>query len=283
MQWLDKSGLAEVISKMKSYTRSLLEIGSVGHPGMLAPDGTSITVDENGTISSVFEGGVEPTVDNALSLTSENPVQNQVITACINDMNDSLDIVKAHAKATGNVHNLTLSDLGIANVENKSSSDIRGEITKENVVDALGYEPNDSGQSPEHTCECNIRYNKYTDYIQIYDVHTDKWIDFMKSNLITPQLDAGLYDESYNMLISWDDLMAGIAEEYGEWNMETSSSGDKISKYLNKHSVGGCLVIPGTVTKINSYVLEECSSLTRIIIPDSVTSIGGYAFRSCSR
>lgn len=57
MQWLDKNGLEEVISKMKSYTRSLFKIGSVGHPGMLAPDGTSITVDENGTISSVFERG----------------------------------------------------------------------------------------------------------------------------------------------------------------------------------------------------------------------------------
>lgn len=68
-------------------------------------------------------------------------MQNAVITECINDMNDSLDIVKAHAKATGNVHNLTLADLGIENVENKSSADIRGELTKEDIIKALGYEP----------------------------------------------------------------------------------------------------------------------------------------------
>ena len=56
MQWLDKNGLADIISRSKAYARSLFKIGTVGHPGMLAPDGTSIIVDENGTISSVFEG-----------------------------------------------------------------------------------------------------------------------------------------------------------------------------------------------------------------------------------
>ena len=59
MQWLDKNGLADIISRSKAYARSLFKIGTVGHPGMLAPDGTSIIVDENGTISSVFEGGVK--------------------------------------------------------------------------------------------------------------------------------------------------------------------------------------------------------------------------------
>lgn len=57
MPWLDKEGLADVIARSKVYAKSLFKIGSVGEPGMLAPDGTSIIVDENGTISSVFEGG----------------------------------------------------------------------------------------------------------------------------------------------------------------------------------------------------------------------------------
>lgn len=119
-----------------------------------------------------LRGGVELAVDNALSLTSENPVQNQVITACINDMNDSLDIVKAHAKATGNVHNLTLSDLGIANVENKSSADIRGELTKENVVDALGYEPNDSTQVDGTTIKYNSDHKLYAPHSHLHSNKT---------------------------------------------------------------------------------------------------------------
>ena len=144
MPWLNKDGLADVIARSKSYAKSLFKIGSVGSPGILAPDGTSITVDENGTISSPnntyreltkaeYDALTEEeknngtiyfitdaydanaiTVDNALSTESTNAVQNKIITECINDMNDSLDIVKAHVKETGNVHGLTLSDLGIA-------------------------------------------------------------------------------------------------------------------------------------------------------------------------
>ncbi|MEZ3435747.1 MAG: hypothetical protein K1W34_14225 [Lachnospiraceae bacterium] len=40
----------------------------------------------------------------------------------------------------GNV-NISKSDIGLGNVENKSSNTIRGEITKENVTSALGYTP----------------------------------------------------------------------------------------------------------------------------------------------
>lgn len=47
-----------------------------------------------------------------------------------------------HSQMTfGNPHNVTKTDIGLDNVENKSSSDIRGEITKTNVTDALGYTP----------------------------------------------------------------------------------------------------------------------------------------------
>ena len=42
---------------------------------------------------------------------------------------------------SGNPHNVTKSDLGLENVENKSSAVIRGELTKDNVTSALGYTP----------------------------------------------------------------------------------------------------------------------------------------------
>lgn len=44
-------------------------------------------------------------------------------------------------KTSGNPHNVTKSDVGLGNVENKSSATIRGELTKTNVTDALGYTP----------------------------------------------------------------------------------------------------------------------------------------------
>ena len=38
-------------------------------------------------------------------------------------------------------HTHTKADVGLSNVENKSSATIRGELTKANVTDALGYTP----------------------------------------------------------------------------------------------------------------------------------------------
>ena len=46
-----------------------------------------------------------------------------------------------HSQKTGNPHGTTKSDLGLGNVENKSSATIRGELTKTNVTTALGYTP----------------------------------------------------------------------------------------------------------------------------------------------
>ena len=51
-------------------------------------------------------------------------------------------IAYAHSqKTSGNPHGVTKSDVGLGNVENKSSAKIRNEITKDNVTRALGYTP----------------------------------------------------------------------------------------------------------------------------------------------
>lgn len=46
-----------------------------------------------------------------------------------------------HSTSTGNPHKTTKADLGLGNVENKSSATIRGELTSANVTTALGYTP----------------------------------------------------------------------------------------------------------------------------------------------
>lgn len=51
-------------------------------------------------------------------------------------------IAYAHSqKTSGNPHGVTKSDVGLGNVENKSSAEIRNDITKVNVTTALGYTP----------------------------------------------------------------------------------------------------------------------------------------------
>ena len=53
---------------------------------------------------------------------------------------DALQAVKSVAGKTGTV-TLTKGDVGLGNVDNKSSATIRGEITSGNVTNALGYTP----------------------------------------------------------------------------------------------------------------------------------------------
>nr|WP_309101688.1 hypothetical protein [Fredinandcohnia onubensis] len=57
--------------------------------------------------------------------------------------------VYVHPAGT-NPHNTTKSDVGLGNVENKSSATIRSEITSKNVTDGLGFTPvKNGGSTPE--------------------------------------------------------------------------------------------------------------------------------------
>lgn len=52
---------------------------------------------------------------------------------------------------SGNPHNVTKSQIGLSNVENKSGATIRSEMTKEEVVDALGYTPPTTNTNTTYT------------------------------------------------------------------------------------------------------------------------------------
>ena len=64
-------------------------------------------------------------------------------------------IAYAHSqKRSGNPHGVTKSDVGLGNVENKSSAEIRNDITQDNVTTALGYIP--ANQSDLNTLSSQI-------------------------------------------------------------------------------------------------------------------------------
>ncbi|OUO26025.1 hypothetical protein [Eubacterium sp. An3] len=55
-------------------------------------------------------------------------------------------LFNTHTTNKNNPHGVTKSQIGLANVENKSSATIRGEMTSDNVTDALGYTPLDAAK-----------------------------------------------------------------------------------------------------------------------------------------
>ena len=57
-----------------------------------------------------------------------------LITSVENNLN-------SHTLNKSNPHEVTKEQIGLSNVENKSSATIRSELTKENIVDGLGYTP----------------------------------------------------------------------------------------------------------------------------------------------
>lgn len=90
--------------------------------------------------------------ENALYLTPDDGADlNDYVTA--EQLNTKADIEHKHKisdvtdleTALGNKsdvsHTHSKEDIGLGNVENKSSATIRGEITKENIIEALGYTP----------------------------------------------------------------------------------------------------------------------------------------------
>ena len=87
-----------------------------------------LSTDDKKKLDGIANGANKTTVDTALSTTSTNPVQNKAVKAALDKKSDS-------------THTHTKSDIGLGNVENKSSATIRGEITSDNIIAALTYTP----------------------------------------------------------------------------------------------------------------------------------------------
>lgn len=154
----------------------------------LKVDGTSITIDGNGVIHGAA-------IDDAFSLTSENAVQNKVVKTKFDEVDQKINAnettISSHKNDQNNPHNVTKSQLNLGNVEDKSSETIRGEITKENVTNALGYTPYTPNEVDNKfsTLETNIDWKEavetFADIAVAYPSPKDGWTVNVKDNNIT--------------------------------------------------------------------------------------------------
>ena len=154
----------------------------------LKVDGTSITIDGNGVVHGA-------TIDDAFSLTSENAVQNKVVKAKFDEVDQKINAnettILSHKNDKNNPHSVTKEQVGLGNVEDKSSETIRGEITKDNVTTALGYTPYTPNEVDNKfsTLETNIDWkeavNTFDDIATIYPNPEDGWTVNTKDNNIT--------------------------------------------------------------------------------------------------
>ena len=98
--------------------------------------------DKTGTIHDLGDSRVDA-FESELSGASHNVPYSPAVLAKTNAIEAS---VSAHIGNTANPHKVTKAQIGLANVENKSSTQIRSELTKENVTNALGYTPIDESR-----------------------------------------------------------------------------------------------------------------------------------------
>ena len=108
------------------------------HPAPRFKVGDGITKVSNLPFVSKYSVGLS-NVDNTSDL--NKPVslaQNVAINQAMSEVGSEL---AAHTSRIDNPHSVTKAQLGLSNVEDKSSSTIRAELTKDNVTTALGYTP----------------------------------------------------------------------------------------------------------------------------------------------
>lgn len=95
--------------------------------------------DKTGTIHDLGDSRVDA-FETELSGAEHNVPYSPAVLAKTNAIETS---ISDHVGNTANPHKVKKEQIGLANVENKSSSQIRSELTKENVTNALGYTPID--------------------------------------------------------------------------------------------------------------------------------------------
>ena len=135
--------------------------------------------------------------------------------------------LNSHIENKTNPHNVTKKQLGLENVENKSSSAIRGEITKDNVTNALGYTPytpneiDNKFSALETKIDWKEAVNTYADIASTYPSPEDGWTVNVKNTDYTYRYNGEKWVAiSANAVPKATDEIDGILskEDYAKFN-----------------------------------------------------------------
>ena len=140
-------------------------------------DGTDLQTKMNSVDKSISDEvtrakGAESTLTTNL---------NSEISRATTKENEIASNLSSHTGNKSNPHSVTKAQVGLGNVENKSSATIRGEITKSNVTTALGYTPYTPNEVDNKlsALETNIDWKEsvatYADIATTYPKPVDGW------------------------------------------------------------------------------------------------------------
>lgn len=99
-----------------------------------------------GNVPNVATNDQTPTFTEASLLANINT--GEKVSTLYGKIKKAITDLIAHIANKNNPHSVTKSQVGLGNVENKSSETIRNEITKENVTNSLGYTPIETESDP---------------------------------------------------------------------------------------------------------------------------------------
>ena len=132
-----------------------------------------------GNVPNVTTNNQTPTWSIASAL--NNIKSGETLSVIMSKVSKAIDSIILHIDNKSNPHGVTKSQIGLDNVENKSSVTIREEITKDNVTEALGYIPpttlaNLSSDSTHRTVTDveKTKWNNKSDFSGNYNDLTDK-------------------------------------------------------------------------------------------------------------
>ena len=139
------------MSLVESWSLNQTTTVEVAHPGVQGPPGSGggggAVNSVNGRTGAVTLTSADVGLSNVNNTSdADKPVSTAQAAADAAVLASANATTAAHAARTDNPHTVTAAQLGLGNVENKSSATIRSEITSGNVTTALGYTPENAAQ-----------------------------------------------------------------------------------------------------------------------------------------